>query len=56
MKRLLPQLIASIALPPAVNAENCWMIITYGLGGTRAGALEKIEMLSADFCEKEGRR
>ena len=56
MKHLLLPLLAAIAFPTAVNAESYWLIITYGLGGTGAGALEKIEMPSADFCEKEGRR
>ena len=54
MKYLLLPLIAALALPTAVNAESHWLIITYGLGGTGAAALEKIEMPSAELCEKEG--
>ena len=55
MKHFLHPLLAALALPTAVKAESHWLIITYGLGGTRAAALEKIEMPSAELCEKEGR-
>ena len=54
MKYLLLPLIAALALPIAINAESYWLIITFGLGGTGAAALEKIEMPSAELCEKEG--
>ncbi len=56
MKRLLLPLLAALALPNAVNAESYWLILTYGVGGTGAGGLEKIEMASIKACEKEGRR
>ena len=57
MKRLLLPLLAALALPTAVNAESHWLIITYGhTNAAQAAALEKIEMPSAEFCEKEGRR
>ena len=54
MKRLLLPLLAALALPNAVNAESHWLIIHYVLG-SNAG-FEKIEMKSAEACEKEGRR
>ena len=54
MKHLLLPLTA-LALPTAVNAKSHLLIITYGLGGTGAAALEKIEMTSAELCEKEGK-
>ena len=55
MKRLLLPLLAALALPTAVNAESHWLIIrvtSYGDGN----AFEKIEMESAEACDKEGRR
>jgi len=55
MKRLLLPLLAALALPTAVNAESYWLILTYGNKGY-FGALEKIEMPSASFCESEGKR
>ena len=62
MKRLLLPLLAALALPTAVNAESYWLILTYGDhgtlggGGIGGGALEKIQMLSLDSCEKEGKK
>ena len=55
MKHLLLPRLAALALPTAVNSESHWLIITYGLWGTGAAASEKIEMPSAELCEKEGR-
>ena len=57
MKRLLLPLLAALTLPTAVNAESYWLILTYGHGGNhQSGALEKIEMPSAEICENEGRK
>ena len=55
MKRLLLPLLAAIALPTALNAESHWLIIQITKGGGY-NSLEKIEMASAEDCEKEGRR
>ena len=55
MKRLLLPLLAALALPTAVNAESHWLIIratSYG----ESNAFEKIEMESAEDCDKEGKR
>ena len=51
-------------LPTAVNAERHWLILGYGefnngsMNGVTNGAaaLEKIEMVSAAACKKEGKR
>ena len=57
MRKLLIPLLVWLALPTPVNAECHWLINTYGhTNATQAAALEKIEMPSAEFCEKEGRR
>ena len=57
MKRLLIPLLTALALPTAVNAESHWLVLTYGSNsGSSSASLEKIEMPSAEFCEKEGRR
>ena len=57
MKRLLLPLLAAIALPTAVNAESYWLILTYGENGVSGGGgIEKIQMLSLDSCEKEGKK
>ena len=57
MKHLLLPLPAALALPTAVNAESHWLVLTYGSeSGSSSASLEKIEMPSAEFCEKEGRR
>ncbi len=55
MRKLLIPLLAAFALPTAVNAESHWLIINYrsGKGG---GALEKIEMNSAEECQREGEK
>ena len=50
MKRLLIPLLASLALPNAVNAESYWLVILYDRG------MEKIEMESIDKCEIEGQK
>ena len=55
MKRLLLPLLAALALPTGVNAESHWLIIQITRGGGY-NSLEKIEMASAEDCEKEGRR
>ena len=42
MKRLLPPLLAALALPTAVNADSYWLVLTLGDGGHEgASALEK---------------
>ncbi len=57
MKRLLLPLLAALALPNAVNAESYWLILTFGnSNASDAAALEKIEMVSSEECEKEGRK
>ena len=56
MKRLLLPLLAALALPTAVNAESYWLIISLGIRTGANSSLEKIEMPSAEACEKEGRK
>ena len=51
MKRFLFPLLATIALPAAVNAESYWLLIRSMSGQARA--MEKIEMGSIAQCEKE---
>tara|TARA_Y100000813_G_C23836509_1_gene199951 strand:- start:261 stop:488 length:228 start_codon:yes stop_codon:yes gene_type:complete len=54
VKRLLIPLLAALALPTAVNAESHWLVLTYGSNsGSSSASLEKIEMPSAEFCEKK---
>ena len=53
MRRFLIPLLAALALPNAVNAESHWLILTFAISGA---SLEKIEMPSAEACEKEGRK
>ena len=55
MKSLLLPLLSALAIPTAVNAESHWLIIQITSGGD-SNAFEKIEMSSAEACEKEGRR
>ena len=53
MKQLLFPLLASLALPTAVNAESYWLVLTLGDGGHKgASALEKIDQEIAEFCLK----
>ena len=57
MKVLLFPLLAALTLPTAVNAESYWLILSYGIPAfSQLGGLEKIEMVSLEACEKEGRR
>jgi len=56
MKRLQVLLLAALALPTAVNAESYWLIISLGTKTGANASLEKIEMPSAEACEKEGRK
>ena len=53
MKRLLLPLLASLALPTAVNAEgqSIWLI----LFSVKTG-IEKIEMASMEQCEENGEK
>ena len=53
MKRLLLPLLASLALPTAVNAESYWLIL-HSFRGT-GKAFEKIEMESMEQCEEQGK-
>ena len=53
MRKLLIPLLAAFAFPSAVHAESHWLILTFAISGA---SLEKIEMPSADACEKEGRK
>ncbi len=53
MKRLLLPLLATLALPTAVNAESYWLILessSYQWGR----ALEKIEVNSIASCQEQG--
>tara|TARA_B100001093_G_C26729431_1_gene971515 strand:- start:186 stop:410 length:225 start_codon:yes stop_codon:yes gene_type:complete len=52
MKRLLLPLLAGLALPTAVNAESYWLILRVRGNGK---ALEKIEMLSMEQCQEQGK-
>tara|TARA_Y200000002_G_scaffold329093_1_gene293027 strand:- start:458 stop:694 length:237 start_codon:yes stop_codon:yes gene_type:complete len=55
MKRLLLLLIASLALPTAVNAESVWLWLS--LKGPSGGpSQEKILMNSLEKCKEEGER
>ena len=47
MKRFLIPLLATLALPTAVNAESYWLIMS-------GHSLLKIEMESLAQCEKQG--
>ena len=55
MKRLLLLLLATLALPTAVNAESYWLII---LKGNYHGFqdMDKIEMTSMEQCEDQGQK
>ena len=55
MRKLLVPLLAALSLPTAVNAESHWLIIQVATGH-RWNALQKIEMESAEACDKEGKR
>ena len=48
MRKLLILLLASLALPTAVNAESYWLILRI------VNSLKKIEMESMEQCEKQG--
>ena len=52
MKYLILPLLATIALPTAVNAESYWLILSSGSGDS--AALEKIEMASMEQCKEQG--
>ena len=54
MRYLLLPLLAALALPTAAKAESHWLIIQHT--GSYTPTLEKVEMPSAEACEKEGRR
>ena len=49
MKLLLLPLLATLALPTAVNAESYWLVLHQNYMD-----LEKIEMESIDMCEEQG--
>ena len=55
MKRFLISLLAALSLPSAVNAESHWLIIRASSFGDH-NDLEKIEMESAEACQREGER
>ena len=48
MRKLLILLLASLALPTAVNTGSYWLILRI------VNSLEKIEMESMEQCEKQG--
>ncbi len=56
MRKLLIPLLAALALPTAVNAESYWLVLTMGSlsGKTGIAAMEKIEVVSWDFCNQQG--
>ena len=51
-KRFLTPLLATLALPTAVNAESYWLVLK--VDDDRGIALEKIEMKSMEQCEEQG--
>ena len=53
MKRLLLPLIATLALPTAVNAESYWLILGWSWSSGSSG-LEKIEVESMEQCRNQG--
>ena len=54
MRKFLIPLLASIALPTAVNAESYWL--TYRKNMVESGVMDKIEMESMEQCEEQGKR
>ncbi len=52
MKRFLIPLLATLALPTAVNAESYWLVLR--VDDASGVALEKIEMKSMERCEEQG--
>ena len=47
MRKLLIPLLASLALPTAVNAETIWLVLSRSQAG-----FEKIEMKDMEKCEE----
>ena len=54
MKRFLIPLLATLALPTAVNAESYWLVLR--VDDASGVALEKIEMKSMEQCEEQGEK
>ena len=52
MQRILFPLLASLALPTAVNAESYWLIMS--AASMKSASLEKIEMASMEQCKEQG--
>ena len=52
MQRILFPLIASLALPTAVNAESYWLVMS--AASMKSASLEKIEMASMEQCKEQG--
>ena len=50
-KRFLTPLLATLALPTAVNAESYWLVLS-----KYENAIEKIEMKSMEHCEEQGEK
>ena len=51
MRKLLISLLASLALPTAVNAETIWLLVGYAGGG-----LVKVAMIDMDTCKIEAKK
>ena len=54
MQRILFPLLASLALPTAVNAESYWLVMS--AASMKSASLEKIEMASMEQCEENGEK
>ena len=52
MQRILFPLLASLALPTAVNAESYWLVMS--AASMKSASLEKIEMASMEQCKEQG--
>tara|TARA_Y100000813_G_C23894191_1_gene226395 strand:+ start:108 stop:356 length:249 start_codon:yes stop_codon:yes gene_type:complete len=53
MKRILIPLLASLALPTAVNAETWWLLVKHGEGSKGRSYAWKVPMLSKEDCDEE---
>jgi hypothetical protein len=52
LQRILFPLLASLALPTAVNAESYWLVMS--AASMKSASLEKIEMASMEQCKEQG--
>ena len=58
MKRLILPLLATLALPTALNAESVWLLVEFNWDYKQgyAVAFEKIEMKDMEQCEEQAAR